>query len=104
MEAKLICNKCTEAFVMKLSLRTEGELEITSFRCPHCNEEYVVAVTDSALREAIHDYDTMLEEARTATDAETSGALTETARQMKEANTKRRFELMAEYKEKENGK
>ena len=40
--------------------------------------------------QALNEWEALMEEARTATDAETSGALTETARLMKEANTKKR--------------
>lgn len=99
MSGKLICNKCGADFAAEPLKRQEGDFDIVYIQCPHCKEEYLVSVTDSVLRDAISRYLSIMEKARTTADAETSMHLAETARQMKESNLKRCFELMAKYHE-----
>jgi len=100
MSGKLICNQCGADFAVEPLKRQEGDFDIVYIQCPHCKEEYLVSVTDSVLRNAIDRYLSVMEKARTTADAEASMRLTETARQMKESNSRRCFELMAEYREK----
>ena len=97
MKSKIYCNKCGAEFSLSILERKEGDLDVTYIQCPHCKEEYLVSVTDSILRDAIQEHNRLMEKARTAADEDASTQLAETARRMKENNSRRCFELMAEY-------
>jgi transposase-like protein len=52
-----ICNVChKKAEISKPEKRRDGDLEIHYIACPHCHQEYVIAVTDPALRKNIKKY------------------------------------------------
>lgn len=53
----MICNVCKRnAEVPKPLKRTEGDLEIGYIVCPSCSQEYIISVTDPALRKQIKKY------------------------------------------------
>ena len=93
----ITCNQCGAEFELTLRHRADGDLDITYIQCPFCNEEYLVSVTDSVLRDAISEHRKLADSIKTAADAETSMKLAESARQMYESNNLRCFELMAKY-------
>lgn len=103
--SKILCNKCGAEFDVTLYERKDGDLDITYIQCPHCDEEYLVSVTDGVLRNAVEECRCLFEKAQAVADTDTSEKLMEAARQMKDNNSKRCFELMAEYRnDKENEK
>ena len=59
MKEEVKCNACGKDFPIKLYSKTDGELEATVFRCPHCNMEFVASVTDAKLRRSIERYSEM---------------------------------------------
>lgn len=57
-----VCDKCgVNIDIQELQTRLEGELEVTFFVCHECNNEYIVMVTDEALRKGIKRYKRMTE-------------------------------------------
>ena len=44
------CDQCGSEIKIVPSMRKEGDLEITSFRCQTCMKEYTIIITDSKLR------------------------------------------------------
>lgn len=95
---KCLCDKCGAEFELTPHHKTEGDLDIVYIQCSYCNEEYLVSVTDSVLREAIEKYLDTMKQARTVVDAKTSDELARTARQMKAENHIRCKELIEKYK------
>ena len=94
-----ICDKCGAEFDITPRHKSDGDLDIMYFHCPHCNEEYLVSVTDSVLRDQIAEYGRLIHKIQTVADPETSDKLVMKAREMKNANLYRNRELMAKYKE-----
>lgn len=48
------CNECGEQFIINERIRKHpNAIEETYFKCPHCNYEYTVLVTDPPLRKEI---------------------------------------------------
>jgi len=99
MKSTVLCDKCGSEFPVELFKRKDGDLDIAYLKCPHCNEEFLVSVTDSVLRSAIDSYKELFRKIRETTDAKTSAEIAEAARQMKENNSRRCLELMTEYHE-----
>ena len=96
---KCICDKCGAEFDITPRQRSDGDLDIIYFVCPHCNEEYLVSVTDSVLRDHIAEYGKLMGKLRTVADPETSDKLLIKAHEMKQANHQRSRELMAAAKD-----
>ena len=90
-----ICNVCKEQTeIDKPVVRKEDDLEIQYITCPHCHQEYIIAVTDPALRKDIKKYKRLRQvirsgKARVATYRE--------AERQKEANVLRSRELICGY-------
>jgi len=99
MKSIVSCDKCGGEFSIELLKRKDGDLDIAYLKCPHCNEEFLVSVTDSVLRSAIDNYRELSRKIRESTDAKTSAEIAEAARQMKNRNEQRCSALIAEYKE-----
>ena len=47
---KVVCDKCKDEFNIKFQTKNKGNLQVTYFECPKCNERYIVNVTDKKLR------------------------------------------------------
>lgn len=101
MKSTVLCDKCGGEFPIELFKRKDGDLDIAYLKCPHCNEEFLVSVTDSVLRSAIDNYKELSRKIRETTDANTSAEITEAARQMKNRIEQRCSTLIAEYRENE---
>ena len=97
---KCVCDKCGAEFDVTPRHKADGDLDIVYLVCPHCEEEYLVSVTDSVFREAIEKCRELMVKASTATDAETSDKLARMARVMKTENHNRCKALIEEYKNK----
>ena len=97
---KCLCNKCGAEFDVAPRHKADGDLDIVYLVCPHCNEEYLVSITDSVLREAIGKCRELMVKASTTTDAETSDKLARMSRVMKTENHNRCRALVEEYKNK----
>lgn len=50
------CNECNEQFAISEKIRKHpNSIEETYFECPYCEYEYIVLVTDYALRKEVRD-------------------------------------------------
>lgn len=88
------CDACGCAFVPEPKTRREGEIEYSFFNCDYCGKEYIVSVTDTALRQSIRKYRSLAEKLKNKPLSE------ETLREvtaLKDANTKRAAELRQMY-------
>ena len=92
---EMICNVCRKrADIEKPASRTEGELQIQYITCPECGQEYIVAVTDPALRKEIKRYIRLKRLIKKGNAA--AGAYRD-AEKLKAANASRCRELITGY-------
>lgn len=55
---EMICNACRKRTkILELNKRMEGDLEIQYITCSTCGQEYIVSLTDQALRVSLEEYD-----------------------------------------------
>ena len=59
------CDKCGKEASFEPLYRREGDLELIFLKCPECETEYLVCVTDSELRQSIRTFEQMAKTIRT---------------------------------------
>ena len=59
------CDKCGKEASFEPLYRREGDLELIFLKCPECETEYLVCVTDPELRRNIRTYEEMVKTIRT---------------------------------------
>ena len=47
------CDECEKQFNPQLKIKRQDNIEITFFKCPGCNKEYITLVTDPKLRKLL---------------------------------------------------
>lgn len=94
---EMICNVCHKrADISKPESRKEGDLEILCMTCPHCHQEYVISVTDPALRKNIKRYNRLRNQIK---KGNVRVSVYREAEKLKAENVSRSRELIERYLE-----
>ena len=98
-EIKVQCNQCTFSFTPMPIMEAEGEYEAVFFECPTCHKKYLVAVSDSQLRDEIRGWQVAMKEYGQFDQGDVQNAERyEELKEWQKRNIKRSRELCEKYR------
>ena len=89
-----ICDHCGKEGSFEPLYRRKGDLDLIFLKCPECETEFLVAVTDSALRRDIETFDQM---ARNIRNGNVTEMFIEDVRKIYQENLARGKSLRDQY-------